>query len=867
MVTHGNVTPVVKYTDYIELDERDRVPQLSNIAFDGSIFDIFGALLNGASLVMIDKEELLDSRRLGEFIERERVTVFFLTTALFNTLVDIGIECLDGVRKILFGGERISVPHASRALARLGKGRLLHMYGPTETTVFATCYFIDEIDNTLETIPIGKPLANTTVYILDQWSNPAPPGVSGEICIGGPGVARGYLNNPGLTSERFVYRSYKSYRTYNKKLYKTGDLARWLADGNIEFLGRIDHQVKIRGFRIELNEIENRLLEHPGIREAVVLVREDKTDNADRYLCAYIVGEEGTETYKKHLARWLPDYMVPSYFIAVESIPLTPNGKVDRGALPEPGIISMEGYIAPRNENERRLAEIWAGILGRDLAAVGIDDNFFTMGGHSLKAATMVSRVHEKLGVKLSLAEVFQSPTIRELAEKIEGADKEALVPIEPVETKEYYPPSFNQKRLWVIHQLAPHSPAYHIPGAVSLPGSVDTAALEKALAYLFQRHESLRTGFKTIDGEPFQFILEPGDFKIPFKVMDISGADGGEKERKTSAIITEIASAPFDLQEPPLFRSALVKQESDAYTFFYCLHHIVTDGWSMQLIQQEIARLYDDYSSGGQPRREPLRLHYKDFAAWQDRQARGPEVKENSHRYWKSILGSGITPLPLSDFAGGSRDDNRGAAYRCVLNAGIKERLYGIARENHTTLSMVLFSLYNLLLAFLSGRDEIAAVIISAGRPHPGLHDIIGYFINSVIVTNRVDLEGDFEELVGAVHARALEAFKHQDYPLELVLDDLRMEYPEVTAAFNFLNMQDISIGSRLNELEPYHTENRQDVKFDFTLFLTEYENGIEMNWEYRKSLFTPGTAEDIARNFLALADEITNHLNEEEK
>ncbi|MCU0286989.1 MAG: SDR family oxidoreductase, partial [Acidobacteria bacterium] len=446
LTTHANVTRVVKNTNYIDIKTGDRILQLSNYAFDGSVFDIYGALLNGAELVMINKDEILEMRRFSEVIKRQGITVFFITTALFNTLVDMEISCFKRLRKVLFGGERVSVEHAAKALAYMGKARIIHVYGPTETTVYASYYFIDSIDETSGTIPIGKPISNTTVYILDKYLNPVPMGVPGEIYIGGAGVARGYLNNPELTADRFkrnvisqwllvISNNGNSLNSPNDQcpmtndyFYSTGDLARWLpagppawgdSGGVIEFIGRIDHQVKIRGFRVEPGEIEQRLREHRNIKEVVVEVKEEK--NGEKYLCAYYTSlSPAKENLKEFLAGKLPPYMIPQYFVPLEKMPLNINGKIDRKQLPEPDISSIRQdsdglYVEPKEELEQRIAMVWQEIL--KIKQIGIHDNFFDLGGNSLKIIQVHARLNETLGLKIPVVNLFKYPTIHSLKE------------------------------------------------------------------------------------------------------------------------------------------------------------------------------------------------------------------------------------------------------------------------------------------------------------------------------------------------------------------------------------------------------------------------------------------------------------------
>ena len=421
---HYSVIRVVQNTNYIDITEDDVILQLSNYSFDGSVFDIFGALLNGASLVMIEKEALLNINRLGSAINEEKVSVMFITTALFNTLADINIGCLAKLRKILFGGERASIPHVRKVLDHVGRDKLIHVYGPTESTVYATYYFINEIDEKADTIPIGSPLANTSVLIMDEAGKLVPIGVPGELCIAGDGLSKGYLNREELTAEKFIPHPFIP----GERLYKTGDLAKWLPDGNIEFIGRIDHQVKIRGFRIELGEIESRLEMHEDINETIVTVREDGENRP--YICAYITAkrEISLDELKGFLGEKLPDYMIPAYFVNMDKLPLTKNGKVDRKALPEPdrSAGTEAEYEAPRNYVEQRIISILEDVLGTE--RMGISCHFFDKGGNSLKAMQAVHSINKTFGIDMRISTFFKHPTAKSLARFVLTAEAESAV-------------------------------------------------------------------------------------------------------------------------------------------------------------------------------------------------------------------------------------------------------------------------------------------------------------------------------------------------------------------------------------------------------------------------------------------------------
>ncbi|MCP5054306.1 MAG: amino acid adenylation domain-containing protein, partial [bacterium] len=511
LTTHYNVTRVVLNTNYIELTANDRVLQWSNYAFDGSVFDIYGALLNGGALVLLREEEITAADRLADVITRQSITIFFVTTAFFNLLVDVRPNVFDNIRKVLFGGERVSLEHTRRALESSGPDKIIHVYGPTETTVYATWYPVNRIDEGASTVPIGKALANTAVYILDKSSRPVPFGVTGEIFIGGSGTARGYLNRPELTGEKFKKKELE----FPSILYRTGDLARWLPDGNIEFIGRTDHQVKIRGFRIELGEIESQLIRHENVKEAVVIDRGEQ--GSEKYLCAYIVpvtagadrGENNLETGKlqSFLSGPLPGYMIPAFFVVLERFPLTSTGKLDRGALPTPSIGGSKEYSPPRNEVETQLVETWAGVLGIEKEKIGINDDFFALGGHSLKVVLLAARIHRLFNVKMSLTELFERPTIKKISRYIQEARRDRHISVEPSEVKEYYPLSSAQRRLYVLRQMEKMSTGYNLPALLMLEGHVDVGRLEDAFNCLIRRHESFRTSFHIIDGQPVQKV------------------------------------------------------------------------------------------------------------------------------------------------------------------------------------------------------------------------------------------------------------------------------------------------------------------------------------------------------------------------
>jgi acyl carrier protein len=739
-------------------------------------------------------------------------------------------------------------------------------------------------------IPIGRSISNYKIYILDSHQRLVPVGISGEICISGAGVARGYLNNPELTVEKFdqdlwdfqdyqdLKKSEKKYKQTLKQkffggsrgailqksppglLYTTGDLGQWLPDGNIRFLGRKDQQIKIRGYRVETGEIESRLIKTAGIKEAVVTMREDK--GGDKYLCAYIVYNEDNEgvelsSLRESLALELPHYMIPSFFVPLNRLPLTPTGKVDRKALPEPEIETGTAYAAPQNQVQKGLQRIWQEVLG--IEPIGINDNFFHMGGHSLKGIQVINTIHQEFNVKIPLAEMFRTPTIKGLSEYIEKSAEDKFVSLEPVEEKEFYELSYNQKRLWIIHHLNPQTTSYHMSTMITLDHDVNEETVRKVLQMIIDRHESLRTRFETVNNKPVQFIKKY--VEAPFEVINISALDREEKEKKAAQVYAEIINTPFDLSKAPLFRSVLLKSDEETFYFVFTLHHIITDGWSLEILRKEVFTLYEALGKGEQVEPEPLKLQYKDFSAWHNKHVENPGVKEKSHKFWARKLQNGIPVFHLPADYSIHRNKRDGAAYRCPVSEDIKTGLKKIAQDNNTTLSMVMLSAYIILLSQLTGRQEITCALISAGKNHVSLSGIVGYFTNLVMIISRVDPGETFEDFLERVDADILQTFEYQDYPIELVLDDLKINYPDTPAAFNMLNLLEDTTAGKIENFDSYHIRDHyQEAEFDIELYAAEYKNGIEFNWRYRKALFKPSTIELISRAYLQLLDYITH-------
>ncbi|MGE5341686.1 MAG: amino acid adenylation domain-containing protein [Candidatus Omnitrophota bacterium] len=863
LTMHSNVTRVVKDTNYIDFDCRDRVLQLSNVAFDGSVFDIYGALLNGATLVMISKENIADAERLSRVIRNEAITVFFVTTALFNTLVAMNTSYLKGVRKVLFGGERVSVAHSKKALEALGPGKIIHVYGPTETTVYATYYFIDTIDEKTGTVPIGKPLANTTVYVLDKYLKPTPIGVAGELYIGGHGTARGYLNNPELTFEKFCLRrptflkkggskNFWFLKEGDERLYKTGDLVRWLGDGNIEFLGRTDHQVKIRGFRIELGEIESCLRRMNAITDVIVI---DRDINNEKYICAYIVGEKPIDIskLKEELSQRLPSYMVPAFFFQLDALPLTKNGKVDIKSLPAPEPVSGGSgkYIAPANDAEKNMTAIWASVLGIEQSKLGVTDNFFELGGHSLKATIIIYRVHKEFNVRLTSTEIFNHPTIRDLVLYLEKAVKSEFIPIEAIEQKEYYALSSAQMRLYVIQQMRTDSLSYNMPMIATVEGLLDKEKLEAVFIQLIKRHGSLRTSFEIIDGQPVQRVHSTVPFTIEYMETPSDGiSDNADFIR------------PFDLSMAPLLRIRLIKKNPDLHLLMADMHHIISDGVSMEIMIHEFQDLYQ-----GKELPE-LKLQYIDFAEWQHKIMDSDEMK-NQETYWLNEFKGPLPVLKLpADHAAMPRaiDDEQHQGMILSFEVGEEEteKLRELAKAEEVTLFILFLSLFNIFLSKITGQTDIIVGTAIAGRRHQNLETVLGMFVNTLALRNVATGDQTFIEFLKNVKQRTLAAFDNQDYQFDQLVEKVVKQRdssgsPLFNVFFSFsprsadggsvLNQEDgIQSGNlKIKMLEEEHSP----VKFDIILAGAEGENKITLSFQYDIRLFTGQTIEKFDKHF----------------
>jgi amino acid adenylation domain-containing protein/thioester reductase-like protein len=742
----------------------------TSLNFDGSVREILLPLIAGGRVVIARAGGHRDPTYLLEVIGRERITTVNLVPSLLQVLLDAPeVENLRGLRRILCGGEALPGALLERCRAALPGVELHNLYGPSEAATAVTAPDL-ATGAGRAAVPIGGPSANARVYVLDGAGEPAPAGVAGELYIGGVPVARGYLNRAALTAERFVPDPFGG--EPGARLYRTGDLVRWTESAGVpalEFVGRNDDQVKVRGFRVELGEVEARLREHAGVREAVVMVREDAP--GDRRLVAYCVAgaEVEVEALRAHLGGRLPEYMVPAAYVRLSALPLTPSGKLDRRALPAPegeAYVSRE-YEPPVNETEEALAGIWAEVLR--VERVGRRDNFFELGGHSLLAVRMISRVRQVLGVEVALGELFTRPVLGDFARELAAAARQALPPIEPAPREGRVPLSFAQQRLWFLEQLGGLGSAYHIRGSLRLRGALDRAALVRALDGVVARHEALRTVFAQVDGAPEQRIA-PADAGFHLVEHDLDGR--ADAEAGLGRWMAEEARAPFDLEQGPLIRGRLIRLAADDHVLLLTMHHIVSDAWSMGVLFGELSTLYAAHARGTEAHLPALPVQYADYAAWQRRWVQG-EVLEAQAEYWTRTLAGAPERLELpADRPRPARVDHAGAMLGVELDAELTAGLKALSRRHGTTLFITLLAGWATVLGRLSGQAEVVVGTPSAGRGRREIEGLIGFFVNTLAL--RIDLSGapSVADVLARVKEGALRAQQNQDIPFEQVVE-----------------------------------------------------------------------------------------------
>jgi amino acid adenylation domain-containing protein len=856
-VPHRGIVRLVRDAEYAVYRPGDRIAQVANSSFDAYTFEIWGALLNGGTVVVLERETILSPKNLAAALKELRITKAFLTVSLFNLVAAEAPDAFSGFDDLLVGGEAVHPHWVRRVLEHGPPRRLLNAYGPTENTTFSTYHEVKILGKHATNVPIGLPIGNSCAWVLDRELEPAPTGVTGELYVAGAGLARGYSNRPELTAERFIPNPFAG---PGERMYRTGDLARWNSEGALEFLGRNDQQVKIRGFRIEPEEIEVALSEHFSVRQAAVVVREDKP--GEKRLVAYVAADASEEELREALRRRLPEYMVPAEFIFLDALPLTPNGKLDHQALPVSAPRpKLESEL--RSPTQELLAGVWKEVLARDVSA---DDNFFELGGHSLMATQVSARARTIFGVEVDLRLIFQFPVLRDLAQAIEDLRRfspaDYAPAITPVAREAPLPASFAQQRLWFIDQLEPGSAVYNVPAAVRIHGFLNEEALSQALDELVRRHEVLRTFFFVEENlvkcqsEPASAI---GGLLIREDLNHFS-------EREQAAIARQIfereAATGFNLQRAPLLRARLLCLKSDHsdHLLLFVMHHIVSDGWSIGVLVREMASLYAAFSAGQKPSLPELPIQYADFAFWQRNWLTG-EVLERQIAYWRKQLAD----VPVLDISTRkSRPEipgHRGASIPLRISPALTAQLRETCRTEGVTLFMLLLAAAQLLLSRWGRQYDVAVGTPVANRNRTELNGLIGFFVNTLVL--RTDLSGDpsVRELLARVREICLSAYVHQDVPFERLVEELRPgrdlgRTPLFQVMFALQNAptEKITLGPETRcELV---TQEVATAKYELDFSFHEIDDRIEGVLVFNTSLFDAETAQAMATGYTCLLE-----------
>jgi amino acid adenylation domain-containing protein len=865
-IPHRAVSRLVCNTNYAQLGPSDRVAQVSNCSFDAATFEIWGALLRGACLIGVAKEVFLSARHFATEIRDKKIGTLFLTTSLFNQLASEIPQAFKTVTHLLFGGEAADPRWVKEILSQGATCRLVHVYGPTESTTFASWHLTQQVQAGAVTIPIGRPISNTQIYLLDARLRPVPLGVTGQLYIGGDGLARCYLNRSELTADSFIPHPFST--EPGARLYRTGDLARYLPDGNIEFLGRADHQVKIRGFRIELGEIEAALRQHPSVCQAVVLA--DDGPSGTKNLTAYIVAQESEPLLPSQLRDFLkeklPDYMVPTNLVLLDSLPLTPNGKLDRNRLLtlRHGSTQSDSHNAlatPRNHTEETLVRIWRRVLGKE--RIGIYDNFFELGGNSLLAMEVISNVWRALGVDLPMRQFFDAPTVAGLAENINKHESKSgqlpRVPLRASPRNQDIPLSPRQEFLWNDKDTFVDKPVFNICRVLRLRGALQKNALQRAFNDLIARHESLRTSFSlSPSGELIQVIHLEKEVTLP--LVDLSNLARPDREKKARSLAEEEGLIVFRLSESPLLRLKLIRLSQDKHWLVLAISHFAADGWSMKVLFRELAMIYTAYCRNERPDLPPLSIQFADYVLWQRQYLRSEREKLVS--YWKQQLGGDLSGLKLPfDYPRPKTPTLRARRETVFLPASLRDSLSQLGRQHQTTVSMGLLAAFKTLLYLYTGQVDIVTGASDANRSDIETTNVIGLFTSITLFRSNLSGNPTFLELLNRVRNVVLDSYQYRGLSMELLEPECQRDNSNGDPMYQcrFLEAPDSGLELSMGELEVKFLPREQCLmRSDLRVFVGHNDKGIEMRWDYSADLFKPETIHLMVQRYHSLLEHI---------
>ncbi len=870
-IPHRSIPGFIFGIDYVRFNEETVLLQHSSVSWDAFTLELWSALLTGGRSVLA-QQRVLSAEEIRKYVQGRGVNTLWLTAAMFNSIVESDVRCLEGVKYLLTGGETASVTHIKKALAELPGMRVVNGYGPSECTVFSSCYVVpEEIPETMTSLPIGKPIGDRRMYVLDAAMNLAPIGVVGEAYIAGASVARGYLRRGDLTAERFVPDPYSA--EGGGRLYRTGDLVRWRRDGTIEFVGRNDFQVKVRGFRIELGEIEAILQQQSGVRGCAVVAKSGS--NGSKKLVAYVVGERH-EDLRRDLKGKLPAYMVPSVIVGLQELPLTSNGKVDRQALEKLEDLGLDDsaqrYEAPRTSIEEELAAIWAEVL--EATQVGRHDNFFDLGGHSLLAVAMVSRFRDAFGIDVQVHTIFESPTIAELAEVIEHSlqsrtDKGvAPKPAASGSRPSLFPLSYQQEQLWFLDRFEPSSDFYNVPLAWKLEGDLDVATLQRSLQEVVRRHEILRTCFVMDEHQDLKqkVVGEKLDVRLP--VMDLRHLEASDREAQAKRIIAEEGGKAFDLTQAPLFRGILVRMEEREHVLGLTLHHIICDDWSLRILMSEWGKLYEAYVRGEESPLPELGMQYGEYALEQKQGLHRGEVDRHMG-YWKEQLKGMPQVLELpTDHVRPARQSFRGGIEQRSLSSDLLEGLNAVGKGERASLFMTLLAVCQVLLMRYSGQVDFGVGTVVANRKRLEMEQIIGFFLNTLVIRANLDGEPTFREVLRRVRKAALGGYEHQNLSFEKLVEELAPERdvsrtPIFQVLFTTLGEPDELKFGEL-ELSGFEIDIGMS-KFDLVVSVQEATQGAAITINYATDLFEAETIRRMLGHYEQLLKAVVGNASQQ--
>lgn len=834
MIKHNNVVRLIKNTNYINFKEHDNILQTGSVVFDASTFEIFGALLNGLTVYLLKKENLLNPTLFASYLKSKHITILFLTTALFNKYCEEDPTMFSNVSYLLTGGEAVSNKHMQIAKKTNPNLNLVHVYGPTENTTFSTYYLVKSDSNTF---PIGKPISNSTAYVVSNIGSLCPIDVPGELWVGGDGVSKGYLNNHELTEEKFINNPFG-----DGIIYKTGDLVKWLPDGNIEFIGRIDNQIKLRGFRIELSEIDTNILAYPNIKQSISIIQ---NINNNKTICSYIVADKTIDinALKKKLGKNLANYMIPTYITILDKLPLNINGKVDRKLLPLPEI-NTEDITNPRNETDSIIISCLKEILG--LSSISITSSFFDIGGDSLSAISLGTKLTSILSQTITVQDIFNNPIIMDLSDYIVNLKNSSIKIIPKHDKMDFYPLSAVQSGIYYAANLDSNSILYNTAVGIIINKELDTSKLEKCFNTLINRHESLRAHFNLIDDKIVQIIDNNIDFKLKITESNDENIDK----------IYRNFVKPFDLSRAPLFRAEAIKLPNDKMLLLLDMHHIISDGISLKILMQELCSLYNGETLPVQ------NIDYTDFCIWEKEQFKTDEFNKKKE-FWVNKFKEEIPLLNMpTTYPRPSMQSFEGKDYRLNLSKDIFNKINTVAKALNITPYMLMLSCYYILLYKYTSQDDIVVGSPIVGRELPELSNVLGMFVNTLALRNNVDHNLSFEEFSTNIKENCLEYFKNQTYPFDMLVNDLKIKRdPSRNPLFDtvFVYQNEGYPPLNINGISAtYYTPKITTSKFDLTLEIVPNNGEYSLRFEYCTKLFDEKYIKRLASHYINILNSI---------